>query len=287
MIRRIHYLIWATMQSLRFGAVKTTCPACGESNSRIVRRKYGVTALRECGHCSIRFRTPRDAPATADTFYADEVYKQGFTTDLPSNAQLHSMLQSGFAGTERDFSGYIEALQASGLAAGARILDFGCSWGYGSWQMAQAGFDVFAYEIGRERARYARDKLKCKVVENVRTLDRTIDCFFSAHVIEHLTDPTRLFDEARQTLRPGGLFFCYCPNGALEREEKHCSDYHRNWGKVHPLMITPAFMKREMERHGFTRCALFSSPVDSAAVKALTDGKLDGAELLVIARKQG
>ncbi len=196
------------------------------------------------------------------------------------------MLANRFAGTEKDYGYRIEALRAAGLNPGSRILDFGCSWGYGSWQMRQAGFEVFSYEIGRERARYAKEKLQCTMVTDLHTLDGTIDCCFSAHVIEHLPNPNLLFDDAEQVLRPGGLFLCYCPNGAVEREREHFEAYHLNWGQVHPLMLTPEFLKGEARRRGFVRCAVFGSPVDNSDIRAIREGKLDGDELLMIARRQ-
>ncbi len=286
MASRLGYFLWAFQRSLLGGAGANACPACEGLDHQVVHRKYGVTALRECRNCSLRFRTPKDDPAAAETFYVDEVYKQGFTTDLPSDAELQTMLASQFANTEKYFGYQIEAIAAAGLNPGSRILDFGSSWGYASWQMRQAGFEVFSYEIGRERARYAKEKLQCTMVDDLRTLDGTIDCFFSAHVIEHLPNPNLMFEEAAKVLRPGGVFICYCPNGAQERERKHFDDYHRNWGKVHPLMLTPEFMKGEAHRYGFTQCAVFSSPVPSDNIKALRDANLDGDELLTIGRYQ-
>jgi SAM-dependent methyltransferase len=249
-----------------------------------VRRKFVVTALWECSNCHLRFRTPKDEPGAPEAFYADEVYKQGFTTDLPSDTELQAMLASRFAGMEKDFAHRIEALLAAGLAPGSRILDFGCSWGYGSWQMRQAGFEVFSYEIGRERARYAKEKLQCVMVEDLRTMDGAVDCFFSSHVIEHLPNPNLMFDEADNVLRPGGFFVCYCPNGAVERERRDPGDYHRNWNMVHPLMLTPDFLKREAGRRGFTQCAIFTSPVSVDDVRAMREGDLAGDELLMIGR---
>ena len=59
------------------------------------------------------------------------------------------LLSTRFAGEEKNYAGYIAVLHALGVAEGARMLDFGCSWGYGSWQLAQAGFAVEAFEISR------------------------------------------------------------------------------------------------------------------------------------------
>jgi 2-polyprenyl-3-methyl-5-hydroxy-6-metoxy-1,4-benzoquinol methylase len=260
------------------------CPACGFPISRLVRRKWLVTSLRECDACLLRFRTPKDDPISVEKFYVDEVYKQGFTTDLPSDEQLKAMMHSHFAGTEKDFSEKIDVFLGVGLKPGARIVDFGGSWGYASWQFRQAGFEVFTYEIGRERAQYAKEKLGCTMMEDLRVLDGTIDCFFSAHVIEHLPNPNILFDEAVKLLAPGGLLICCCPNGADERKHRHgLKAYHQNWGKVHPLMITPDFIKLEAANRGFASCNVYSSPPDLLDVVARRDGDLSQSELLAIA----
>jgi len=284
MTSRFGYLLWAFRKTMLGGAEGNTCPACGASDAKLVRRKYGVTALRQCWQCSLRYRTPKDDVGAAESFYTDEVYKQGFTTDLPGDADLRAMLTNRFAGTEKDFAYRIEALFAAGLKPGARILDYGCSWGYGSWQIRQAGFEVFSYEIGQQRARYAKEKLECTMVSDLRTLDGTMDCFFSSHVIEHLANPRSIFDAAEKALRPGGLFVCYAPNGAVDREKKDYGAYHQNWGMVHPLMLTPEFMKGEASRRAFTHCGVFSSPVQSSDIEALCEGNLEGDELLMIGR---
>ena len=285
MTSRFEYFLWALKRSFQSSAGENACPACGGSQSKIVQRKYGVTALRQCKVCSLRFRTPKDDPGSAETFYVEEVYKQGFTTDLPSQPELEAMLASRFAGTEKDFAYRIDVLRAAGLEPGARILDFGCSWGYGSWQMRQTGFDVFSYEIGRERARYAKEMLQCTMVDDLQTLDGTVDCFFSSHVIEHLPNPRIMFDAAERALRPGGLFVCFAPNGADEREKKDFAAYHQNWGKVHPLMLTPEFMLGEAGRRGFTHCNVYSSPVNLRDIQAHRDGNLEGDELLMNGRQ--
>ena len=281
---KIDYLLWAFRKTLRGGSEATACPACGEKMTTLVRRKWLVTALRECPACLLRFRTPKDDPASVEKFYVDEVYKQGFTTDLPSDDQLRAMMQSHFAGTEKDFSAKIDIFRAAGLKPGARIVDFGGSWGYASWQFRQAGFEVFTYEIGRERALYAKQKLGCTIMEDLRPLDGTIDCFFSAHVIEHLPNPNIFFDEAAKVLAPTGMIVCCCPNGAQERQQSEGLDaYDKNWGKVHPLMITPGFMRREALKRSFASCNVYSSPVNLLDVAARRDGDLSQSELLTIA----
>lgn len=267
-LARIAYMQWA---ATRFVGADKQCPACGGGSARLVRRKYLVTALYECPSCSLRFRVPKDAAGECEDYYSEETYQQGFTTTLPNNEELQRLIETRFAGTEKDYGRYI-AILGKFLAPGATILDFGCSWGYGSWQMREAGFRVMSYEIGRQRARYARERLACSLVEDLQSLDGTIDCFFSAHVIEHLADPNILFSAAAAALRSGGLFVCFCPNGNPERERID-DKYDQVWGKVHPMYITPEFMRWACEEYGL-------------ALAELSAGKdLLGVELMTVAHK--
>lgn len=266
---RLNYFWWAATQTL---GADTSCPACGAASTRLVRRKYLVTALYECPHCALRFRVPRETAQKAEKLYDQESYRQGFTTDLPAPEELSALLSTNFSGTANHYARFIEAIRALNLPSGATVLDFGCSWGYGSWQIRQAGFSVFSYEIGRERAQYARERLGCTMVDNLRTQDGTIDCFFSAHVIEHLPSPNILFSEAAQLLKPGGYLVCFCPNGNPNRQDIE-PNYHLTWGQVHPLFITPQFMRWACNRYGFDLCELRAGE------------NLLEVELLTVARK--
>lgn len=265
---RVSYLLSSAMRS--FGA-ETSCPGCAGNLAKLVRRKYLVTSLYECPACHLRFRVPKDDSGNAERLYKKEKYRQGFTTTLPQPQALKHLLETRFAGTEKDFRPYIDVLRSL-LPPDAVILDFGCSWGYGSWQMTQAGFSVWSYEISQERAQYAREHLACRMVDNLRALDGSLDCFFSAHVIEHLSDPNVLFAEAARLLAPGGYFLCYCPNGSPNRERAD-RQYHRHWGKVHPLLITPEFIRWACARNDLNLCDISAG------------ANMDGPELLAVARR--
>ena len=92
------------------------------------------------------FRTPTDRPESNQAYYENE-YVQGFTTSLPSDTALAEMKRSNFANTDKSYSYYISVLSQLGLKPGNGLFDYGCSWGYGSYQFAQAGFDVAAFEV--------------------------------------------------------------------------------------------------------------------------------------------
>jgi hypothetical protein len=147
--QRFQYFAWAAGTLLT--GRNRCCPACYGTDTSLIKRKYLFTSLWHCASCDLRFRVPKDDPLRSAEFYQEE-YTQGFTTDCPPDTVLASLIATKFADAERDFRSYVEVLRAAGLRPGDAILDFGCSWGYGSWQLREAGFNVYSYEISKPRA---------------------------------------------------------------------------------------------------------------------------------------
>jgi 2-polyprenyl-3-methyl-5-hydroxy-6-metoxy-1,4-benzoquinol methylase len=286
---RLKYLWRSILRQLQSERFK--CPNCESTQSTIVSRKYIVTALRRCANCKLMYRTPSDDPSRNAAFYESE-YSQGFTTDLPSDDALSSLIAQNFAGTDRSWAYYNGILTRLGLQPGARVFDFGCSWGYGSFQMSKAGYEVKAFEIAATRKRYAQQKLAIDMVENMETavadprLAGTFDCFFTAHVIEHLPVPSKVFEYANALLRPAGLFVAFVPNGATETRAAH-PEWNSWWGEVHPNLIDPIFLDQLFA--GFPRVygAHADGPIDIPADPGearYLDG-LVGPELFFASRK--
>ena len=272
-----------------FAPERLTCPNCGHPHALTVARKYLVTRLRRCGRCELLFRVPTDDPAKNRDYYEHE-YSQGITTEMPSDEFLTALLRENFAGSEKDWTYYNRVLRSLGLIVGARVFDFGCSWGYGSYQMSAAGYSVVAFDVAPTRRRFARDKLGVAVVEDPLAavsdlgLAGTFDCFFTAHVLEHLPKPCAVFDLAAKLLRPGGLFVSFTPNGCEPAKALH-PEWNKWWGEVHPNMIDDRFLDRAFEQ---SPRVVGSSPVGevqlppTATMWYLND--LSGSELFFAAR---
>ena len=258
------------------------CPSCGSKNATMVSRKYLVTLLMRCSQCELLFRAPTTTSAENEAFY-QESYRQGFTSDTPSDEALQELISSNFSGSEKDYTSYIKILQALGGKPGDRLFDFGCSWGYGSWQMRKQGYDVAAFEISKPRCRYAREKLNVCVHDKLDDVDgENFDIFFSAHVLEHVPAISDVFAFAQKKLKKGGLFLAFTPNGSSnyrDREKKH---WDQLWGMVHPNFLDDRFYRK-----AFPDVYLASDPYDYemiseqwAAGKKLPTPKLDGLELM-------
>ena len=221
------------------------CPNCGEKNSFVIERKYFITSLRRCGRCGIMYRAPSDSISDNEKFYNDD-YEQGFTTDMPDELSLRTMLEDNFKAGEKDYSYYISVIDMLGYKAGCRLFDFGCSWGYGSYQLAKAGFDVQSFEISIPRARYAEEKLGVSLIKsfdewsNQSENKGTFDIFFSSHVIEHVPSPSKMIASAKKLLKPGGLFIAFHPNGSLGSRAAN-PEWSKLWGEVHPNYLDSEF----------------------------------------------
>jgi SAM-dependent methyltransferase len=247
-----------------------------------LRRKKFFLKIFECRVCSLRYRSPKDTVTENEKFYQTE-YKSPVNTDLPSDREIEEMKASGIG--PKDFSPYIGMMKALGLKEGSSVLDYGCSWGYGSWLLQRAGFDVSAYDVSRPRARFAVDKLGCKIAD-IDNADLRFDCVFSRHVIEHLPDPNHLWKLAARVLDRGGWFIGLCPNGNPEREKLvGLRKYDSECSRVHPLYLTPDYVRYAAARHGF-ETIVHTEPYDMGLVEQFKDApRLQGEELAFIARK--
>ena len=163
--------------------------------------------------------------------------------------------------------------------------------GYGSFQLAKRGFAVTAFEIAHGRRLYAREKLEIQIVDDMNfaaaKFAAQFDCFFSAHVLEHVPSPAQSFDYAMHLLRPGGIFVSFTPNGSSGFRTVS-SDWSKLWGEVHPNFIDDLFLD-----HSFGRSprVIGSSPVTNASIPdEVTMKRLDGlnrGELFFASRKSG
>jgi 2-polyprenyl-3-methyl-5-hydroxy-6-metoxy-1,4-benzoquinol methylase len=274
------YLLWA---AVRWPTADRSCPACGSSRTVLMKRKAGVTGLFRCEECRLMFRVPKSTSADARTFYQKR-YRQGFTTDCPDEVELARLKQTSFRGSEKDCSTYLEVMQAAGVRPGQVVLDFGASWGYGSWQLRQAGFRVYSYEISLPRARYAAERLGCQTLARPEDIPEEADCFFAAHVIEHLPNPRELWGAAARVLKPGGLAVIFTPNGDVSLERQPGSRVHQLWGQVHPVLLSAEALHMMAQNYGFAGQA-HTAPFDLSRIALGLPGEATPGELLFLARK--
>jgi SAM-dependent methyltransferase len=241
---KLAYLVRSSTS--QFQPDRRTCPNCG-GRGQPVARKYAVTALERCDSCCLLFRTPTDPPDLGERFYNEE-YVQGATTSLPSLDALERMKADDFAELENDYVGFARILKGLGAGEGSKVFDYGCSWGYGSYLFAKAGFEVKSFEISRPRRGYGQQHLNVDLVEDfdafVAAAAGTFDVFFSSHVLEHVPSPSAVIERALRLLRPGGLLVSVCPNGTEAFRSAQPAGWRLLWGEVHPNLLDDVYLAR-------------------------------------------
>lgn len=274
----------------QFAGEGFSCPSCGHPDSTVIDRKFLVTTLRRCKHCKLLFRAPTTTSEENALFY-QKAYTQGFTTDIPSDEQLKIYLSKAFLGTERDYSTFIDIVRKANGTNGNKVFDFGCSWGYGSWQFKQNGFEVESFEISVPRAEFAKNKLDIKVHTSLSEVSGLFDVVFSSHVLEHVPSVQESTAFGFSILKPGGLFVAVTPNGSADYRKKSPGAWHKLWGSVHPNFLDGDFYQSFFAD---TPCFLASNPYPMQEIEIwginqrerhIAD-QLSGDELLVIVKKK-
>jgi len=153
----------------------------------------------------------------------------------------------------------------------------------------KAGLDVTAYEIAGSRAEFARRKLGVNVVRSCEETDGKFDVFFSSHVLEHLADLDKVLNLAVTSLKPGGMFVAFTPNGSLRRRDVDAKSWKSSWGFAHPNMLDERFYERVFQS---TPLLIASDPypIDHIARWGASRNErvvldLQGVELLCVAMK--
>jgi SAM-dependent methyltransferase len=198
---------------LNYGTDKR-CPYCNSPNTRLAARKYFVLQLRQCRDCALRFRWPKQTPEFSEKYY-QRAYKEGtYTTDLPDKETLDRYIASGFMGSPKDFSSSIGVLKT--LLPQGRVLDYGCSWGYGTFQLNLAGYEALGFEISKPRAAEGRAALGVEIVDNLEHLEAmpsaSLDGIYASHVLEHLQSLKEVFAFFARVLKPHGIAMVLVPN---------------------------------------------------------------------------
>lgn len=283
---KISYL---TESALRYFSDKH-CPSCGGSNVEVVDTKFIVTRLFKCKDCLLLFRHPKDSAEFNFKFYQKNYAQSGITTDLPSKVDLEMLKANNFKGKNAGLyiAIFSELFKGKPLNE-IKLIDYGCSWGYQSYQFLKKGFDCSSFEISKPRAEYGNLNLGLSIKVDESQLPQANHIFFSCHVIEHVPSPPNMIEFGLNRLQSGGYFVAESPNGSTPFRTKKPDYFHQLWGQVHPNMLTADYYSNIFSSLPYF---ITTSPFDNVITELTHWDKkshkildLGGSELLVIAKK--
>lgn len=255
------------------------CPYCGHDGTRLVAIKKVLLQLRECERCHLNFRYPKDNWVENFDYYQEE-YEQQRVTDLPPEADLPRHISNNFRHVGRDLTEHLQVIARN--ASGRRLLDFGASWGYCSWQFQRAGYETVGFDISRTRTKYGEARLGVPMVSDTSTLPaRSIEIIYAAHVLEHMPDPGKVLREFRRLLKPGGKLFIFVPNGGCKAARSLGVQWPPLINQKHVMAFTARFFDYSLAAEGFAPM-FASSPYDTAPRRYDHGLYHDGEELLAM-----
>jgi SAM-dependent methyltransferase len=252
LITKLEYFV----QGVASYAQTPACPHCRGVEHALVARKYRVVRVLRCRSCGLLFTHPIYRSRLARDFY-DAMYEaEGSTTALPTDVELVALESSGFAGSDKDASVRLERIvRIVGAPHGQRLLELGSSWGYFLAQAVRVGFRATGIEIGTRRREFGVSRLGLDIVPSIDEVERgAFDVTYTAHVLEHFTDVSEIFDRLAGCLRRDGHLFIEVPNVDLEAVGPRALDWI---GAVHPLGYDSAFFSENLARHGLRVAGLY------------------------------
>ncbi len=282
-VQKISYLIDSIF---RFNE-KPRCPFCDSMLYKVIDRKYYFTKLLSCTSCNLYYRFPVEKLEKSELYYQDDYNElDGITSKMPTSDELLDFKKSDFIIGSKNADRYIQIFKQlmPGKLSDIKVLDYGCSWGYISYQFKNKGFDIQSYEISKPRADFGNKNLLLDIKTDHNEIRLNNDIFFSSHVIEHHPDISSMIAIAKKTLKNGGFFIAVSPNGSDEYRYKNPHGFHRSWGKVHPNYINANFYKEIFKNYSYY---IGSSPFDLRDINSFLNeyqviGNLSSEELIVI-----
>ena len=162
------------------------------------------------------------------------------------------------------------------LPEGARVLDLGCAFGYGTRLVARShqvwGVDASPQFIERARRAAPQIPFQCAPAEAIPFEDASFDAVLLLDVLEHVRRERPVLQEVRRVLRPGGTLVLSVPaKGAMrwldslniwdfysgsgshppEEEIPGGYRYHRHYNLADlRALLSPGFTIQKVERTG-------------------------------------
>ena len=186
--------------------ISRPCPNCSSKDSKFELEKDHLTLVR-CASCSLVYTNP-----LFDEAHYDSIYKSGEYSEIMSSL----VIQSHEYRVERFGRERVEILKrflSSDIVP--KYLDVGCATGFVVEAATKAGWDAQGIELNPVAVDYAKSRGLNVVQGKLDTSNlvrESFDVISMFDVLEHLSDPAEITQQAIEYLKPGGLLFLYVPN---------------------------------------------------------------------------
>jgi SAM-dependent methyltransferase len=244
----------------------THCLLCGESTGfdYVAKMRDDTTRhaykCKACGH--IQMYPLLSSAEEKDEYDTDKSVRFG---GIAGGSEFADMRVKFSEWTKQHVDIYWDKLQQFG-----RVLELGAGYGFFMESCNQRGDKRFAIE-GIEIGQFRRDNFVGGVVHNVNLLSDEMpaemrgayDCVICMHVLEHISTPVKLLEQAKQLLKPGGTAIFEVPNtNCLLRELS--PEYSGFWWLYeHCSYYTADTLRLVFEKAGYSVADVYSREIYS------------------------
>ena len=161
------------------------------------------------------------------------------------------------------------------LLQNGKILDYGAGTGTFAHAMQRKGWDVTAIEKSEAARLLAKEKHNLEILpeESLSKIESgSTDVVTMWHVLEHIQNPGKLFDEVHRILDETGIAVIACPNCS----SYDAGNYKEHWAAYdvprHLWHFTPGTIMALGEKHGFILERQYPMPFDGFYISMLSEG---------------
>ena len=250
------------------------CPLC---QSSAIKKRFACVDefatgeqfdIFECTACGLAFTQNVPDEKEIDRYYESPTYiSHSNTSKGIVNRVYHIVRRIMLQKKARK----VEKL--TGLKSG-KLLDYGAGTGHFARLMETRGWSVTAIEKNgkaRELAlkEFGFEMLPVEALSIIK--DKELDVVTMWHVMEHIQEPDRMWDELHRILGDKGIAIIAVPNSASYDALK----YKEHWAAYdvprHLWHFTPSTIAQWGEKHGFVLDGQYTMPFDGFYISMLSE----------------
>jgi len=191
---------------------KISCPMCGSDHYESIYSRLDYLDIVACHSCSFRFVQPQPTQEELLRFY-----QEGYFSGNHDFHQDTNYFESRKKAIECEQVTGWQFIKQHAEISNKRLLDLGCADGallvlarqYGARKVAGVEFSSDAADYGRYH--YGLEILESSA-DKLLFSDQSFDIVTAFDLIEHVQNPSQLFDEVSRVLCSGGIFLGGCPD---------------------------------------------------------------------------
>jgi 2-polyprenyl-3-methyl-5-hydroxy-6-metoxy-1,4-benzoquinol methylase len=197
------------MNTTVIGEPPAACPFCGWTDSRTLARQVRASehALRRCRECELEYLWPAPTWDEIQRIYTAGYYRSWGMAE-GETPEVAEMKKATFALRMEEISRYVRP---------GRVLDVGTASGFFLEVAEQFGFEPFGVELSEysgalARRKFGEENIWIGTLETAPFERDSFQLIAMSDLLEHVPDPVRTLERARELLAPGGVLMVMTPN---------------------------------------------------------------------------